>query len=74
MATMTPNDQETAARRALAEAVRAACLRALLDGYEEAGLAGLCGEGRWELAIDATRTLDLEPLIRGAPPAADPRG
>ena len=46
-------------RLALAEQVRAACLQAALDAYERAGIAGLCGEGRWELAIQAIRTLDL---------------
>ncbi|KAB7622582.1 acetyltransferase [Alkalilimnicola sp. S0819] len=54
------NDAE---RRELAEAVRRACLRAALEAYEEGGIAGLCQEGRWELAVQAIRTLDLaEPL------------
>lgn len=50
-------------RRALAEQVRAACLEAALAAYEQAGIAGLCGEGRWELAIQAIRTLDLARLL-----------
>ncbi len=32
----------------LAQAVRDACLTAALRAYEDAGLSGLCPEGRWE--------------------------
>jgi hypothetical protein len=45
--------------RALAERVRAACVAAASDAYEEAGLRGLCAEGRWEYALDVVRQLDL---------------
>jgi hypothetical protein len=48
----------------LARHVRAACLRAARDGYEQAGLSGLCPEGRWEMAIDSIRSLDLDAVIR----------
>ncbi len=48
----------------VAQAVRAACLRAALDGYERAGLSGLCGEGRWELALDSIQTLDLRAVVQ----------
>lgn len=47
----------------LAQEVREACVRAALDGYEQAGLGGLCAEGRWEMAIDAIRALDLGSVI-----------
>lgn len=50
-----------------AEAVRAACLRAALEAYEDAGIRGLCGEGRWELAVQAIRTLDLRSVIESIP-------
>jgi hypothetical protein len=50
----------------LAEAVRAACLRALLDAYEDAGMQGLCAEGRWEYAVQALKWLDLGPLLAQA--------
>lgn len=46
-----------------AEAVRAACLRAAFAAYEDAGIRGLCGEGRWEIAVQAIRGLDLRSLI-----------
>lgn len=47
---------------AFAERVRAACLQAALDAYEEAALRGLCAEGALEYALDAIRRLDLVPL------------
>ncbi len=49
---------------ALAEAVRAACLEAAREGYEQAGLAGLCAEGREDMALDAIRSLDLNALVQ----------
>jgi hypothetical protein len=60
--------------RQLAERVRAA-----LTAYEDAGLSGLCAEGRWEYTIGVLRQLDLEPLLRSAPPDSselqnDPKG
>ncbi len=49
--------------RALAEAVRAACLRAAAEGYERAATDGLCAEGAWEAALEAVRALDLGRLL-----------
>lgn len=43
----------------LAEAVRAACLDAARLAYEDAGIRGLCAEGRWEAALAAIRHVDL---------------
>jgi hypothetical protein len=53
-------------RRRLAEAVRSACIRAALDGYEQAGVDGLCHEGAWEVAVDAIRRLDLAAILQAA--------
>ena len=47
----------------LAEAVREACLRAAVQAYEDAGISGLCGEGRWEMAVQALRRLNLQPVV-----------
>jgi len=52
--------------RELAEAVRKACLEAALEAYEQAATSGLCGEGAWECAVGAIRSLNLEPVIRAA--------
>lgn len=62
------NDHEQ--RLALVEAVREACIQAALDGYEEASISGLCGEGALEVAISAMRRLEPEALVSGTIPAA----
>lgn len=48
------------------EAVRRACIEAALAAWEDAGISGLCAEGRWEMAIQAMRELDLSPLLQPA--------
>ncbi|HPE78377.1 MAG TPA: acetyltransferase [Gammaproteobacteria bacterium] len=50
----------------MAEKVRDACLQAALKAYEDAGISGLCAEGRWEIAVQAIRTLDVRGLLTGA--------
>lgn len=63
---MTPADASAAALAdavRIAERVREACAQAFLDAYEEAGLVGLCADGRLEAAIGAVRTLDLAAVV-----------
>jgi hypothetical protein len=48
----------------VAKRIRDACLEAVLQAYEDAGVQGLCAEGRWEAAVGALQTLDLAPLLR----------
>ena len=48
----------------LAKRVREACLEAIIQAYEDAGIQGLCAEGRWEVAVDALRTVDLTAVLR----------
>ena len=48
---------------ALVEQIRAACIQAALDGYEDAAADGLCAEGAWECAVDAMRSADLTALL-----------
>lgn len=50
-----------------AKAVRAACLQAARDGYEMAGVGGLCEEGRMEMVFDSIQSLDVEAVIRQLP-------
>lgn len=50
----------------LAEAVRAACIQAARDGYQNAAIAGLCHEGAWEAAIGAMQMLDVDAVIEHA--------
>jgi hypothetical protein len=47
----------------LAKRVRDACLEAVLQAYEDAGMQGLCAEGRWEAAVGALKTIELAPLV-----------
>ena len=58
----------------LAEAVRAACIKAALDAYEDGGILGLCAEGRWEYAISAMQQLDVAAVLKAKlpePPAGN---
>jgi len=48
----------------LAKRIRDACLEALLQAYEDAGVQGLCAEGRWEVVVGALKTVELAPLLR----------
>jgi hypothetical protein len=48
----------------LAKRIRQACLEAALQAYEDAGVQGLCADGRWEAAVSALRTVELAPLLR----------
>jgi len=49
----------------LARAVREACIKTALEAYESAGISGLCADGRWEMAVQAIKTLDLGRVIAG---------
>ena len=56
----------------LAKRIRDACLQAVLPAYEDAGVLGLCAEGRWEAALGALKTVELAPLLREfKPPSAN---
>jgi hypothetical protein len=59
--------------RALAERVRAACLAAAEAAYEDAGLQGLCADGRWECARQAISGVDLEREIAHSLAVSDPQ-
>lgn len=48
----------------LARAVRDACVRAALERYEQARMAGLCCEGAWEVALGAVQALEVERIVR----------
>jgi hypothetical protein len=48
----------------LAKRIRHACLEAVLQAYEDAGVQGLCAEGRWEAVVSALREVELAPLLR----------
>ena len=53
----------------LAEAVRRACLLAAEQATEDAGISGLCWEGRFEAALDAIRALRVDEGLISQPAA-----
>jgi hypothetical protein len=52
----------------LAELIRARLLAAAEAAFEDAGIQGLCLEGRLEAAMSAMKKLDLSELLRDLPP------
>lgn len=63
----------------LAEAVRSTCVATTVAAYEDAGVQGLCPDGRWEAAVGALRQIDLRALVQrwegdGVPPDRTARG
>ncbi len=54
------------------ERMREACVRAAIEAYEDAGIRGLCAEGRFELAVQAMRALDPREVVgSSSTPAID---
>ena len=51
-------DKITETPQQIAEATQRTLIAVALQAYEEAGLSGLCAEGRWEVAIGAMRSYD----------------
>lgn len=50
-------------RRKIAEATKRALADVILNAYEDAGLSGLCAEGRWEVALGVLRDFDLTGIV-----------
>lgn len=48
----------------LADDIRRACCDAAKQAFEEAGLRGLCTEGRIEYALDAIRSVPIEQILQ----------
>lgn len=51
----------------IAEAMKAACLKAALEAYEDAKIRGLCEEGAWDVAIDALKSVDVKEVLKSLP-------
>lgn len=58
------NDEDLKKGLVVAESVLREARSAMLAAYENGGMSGLCAEGRWEIALDALRELDLERIVR----------
>lgn len=51
---------------AIAKAVQGICIETLKNSYEQAGISGLCGEGRWEVALSTLQSIDIKQLASDA--------
>ncbi len=47
----------------LAQAVRDACRQAVAEAWEDAGVQGLCVEGRCEVAVGAIERIALDGIV-----------
>lgn len=50
-------------RQKIAEATQRSLVEVAIRAYEEAGLSGLCADGRWEVALGAIRSYDVSKNI-----------
>jgi hypothetical protein len=48
------------------QSIRRAVIQAGEAAYEDAGIQGLCAEGRWEAAVTAMRAVDLDRVVQRA--------
>jgi hypothetical protein len=48
----------------LAICIRDRCREAAVQAYDDAGVQGLCAEGRWEAALGAIETVDLQTILQ----------
>ena len=51
-------DDLSESRRLAADAAKEALITVAMRAWEDAGLSGLCAEGRWEAAVGAMRAWD----------------
>ncbi|GAB4363538.1 MAG: hypothetical protein Kow0042_01470 [Calditrichia bacterium] len=61
---LIPSNDE---KRRIAEAVKAACLKAAIEAYQDAEISGLCPEGVREVVLDAIKSLNVEAVLRELP-------
>jgi len=54
-------DEET-----LVASIRGAFVEAAVRAWDEAGMAGLCAEGRWEAVLGALRSVSVAPLVNAS--------
>jgi hypothetical protein len=67
------DNADRSASAQLADSIRRAVIAAGAAAYEDAGIQGLCAEGRWEAAVAAMRAVDVAGIARSAASAGDPR-
>ena len=47
----------------VAKATQKALIDAAIRAFEDAGISGLCAEGRWEAALGAMRSYDVRTVV-----------
>ena len=47
----------------IAQIIKAACVQAAIEGYQNAAISGLCHEGACEASVSAIRMVDVNLLI-----------
>ena len=47
----------------ITDRIRSVLVEAAVRAYEDAGVQGLCEEGRWEAAVSAMRSVDLRAIL-----------
>jgi hypothetical protein len=52
----------------LTEIIREECVKEFIRAYEEAGIKGLCEDGRIEYAVDSVMSLDLKKIFKDIQP------
>jgi hypothetical protein len=60
------DDSEVLLKLAAARKAQRALADVLRTAYEDAGLSGLCDEGRWEAALGALQNYDVRQLFPDA--------
>lgn len=50
----------------VAKAILVKCKAALIASYEDAGISGLCDEGRWEVALSSLDSLPIKEIVKEA--------
>lgn len=61
---MTPQHSTGLDLDRLAARIRDRCREAAVRAYDDAGIQGLCAEGRWEAAVGAIETVDLKSVLQ----------
>ena len=46
------------------EKIREECVKEFIRAYEEAGIKGMCADGRIEYAIDSVRSINLKNMFK----------
>ena len=57
------SDEPLDLQLSVATATKQALIAAAIRAFEDAGISGLCAEGRWEAAVGAMRSYDVRTVV-----------